>query len=84
MNKLKRIVLRLVLSFSLLISLPVFDAALFINQPIAIAATNKKTEVYITKTGKKYHKKKCGNGKFTKATLQKAKDLGLTKCKKCY
>jgi hypothetical protein len=44
----------------------------------------KSTTVLITKTGRKYHKKKCGNGKFTKTTLEKAKKDGLTKCKKCY
>lgn len=47
-----------------------------------ITAQAKSTTVYVTPTGKKYHRKKCGRGTFTKTTLAKAK--GLTKCKKCY
>lgn len=46
--------------------------------------TSAETMVYITPTGKKYHKKKCGNGTYTKVKLSKAKQMGLTKCKKCY
>lgn len=42
------------------------------------------TTVYVTKTGKKYHSHKCGNGNYYKSTLSKAKSRGLTACKKCY
>lgn len=54
----------------------------FSNAPVTVQA--KSTNVYITPTGKKYHKKKCGNGTYTKTTLKKAKAAGLTPCKKCY
>ncbi|BBF45113.1 late competence protein comeC, DNA transport [Lachnospiraceae bacterium KM106-2] len=40
--------------------------------------------VYVTKTGKKYHARKCGRGTFTKATIKAAKARGLTACSKCY
>ena len=42
------------------------------------------TTVYVTKTGSKYHKKKCGNGNFYQSTLSAAKARGLTPCEKCY
>lgn len=44
----------------------------------------KEQTVYVTRTGKKYHKRKCGNGKYYKSTLSDAKKRGLTACKKCY
>lgn len=44
----------------------------------------KEQIVYVTRTGKKYHKRKCGNGKYYKSTLSNAKKKGLTACKKCY
>ena len=40
--------------------------------------------VYVTKTGSKYHTKKCGNGTFTESTLEAAKKRGLEPCSKCY
>lgn len=60
-------------------------------QPAAIAqtiSTKKKTEeqVWIPKTGKKYHKKSsCSNMKNPeKVSLSTAKERGYTACKKCY
>lgn len=47
-------------------------------------AAKAETMVYVTSTGKKYHAKKCGSGKFSKCTLSQAKSKGLTACKKCY
>lgn len=41
-------------------------------------------EVYITKTGSKYHKGACGRGNFFATTLQDALNRGLEPCKKCY
>ena len=40
--------------------------------------------VYVTKTGSKYHNKKCGNGTYTESTLEAAKKRGLEPCSKCY
>lgn len=51
-------------------------------------STKKKTEeqVWIPKTGKKYHKKSSCSGMKDpeKASLSTAKDRGFTACKKCY
>jgi hypothetical protein len=52
--------------------------------PTAIHVQAKTQYVLVTKTGKKYHSKKCGNGKYTKTTLKKAKANKLTPCKKCF
>ncbi len=46
--------------------------------------TKEMVEVYITKTGSKYHKKAHGNGKFISTTLDDAKARGLEACKVCY
>jgi len=40
--------------------------------------------VLVTPTGSKYHRQKCGNGNYTPATLDAAKQRGLTPCAKCY
>lgn len=40
--------------------------------------------VYITKTGSKYHRGKCGKGNFFEASLQEAQSRGLETCSKCY
>lgn len=40
--------------------------------------------VYVTKTGSKYHKRKCGNGTYTPVSLSSAKSRGLSPCEKCY
>ena len=63
-------------------------ALVMVSTPIAgdvfqITASAEAT-VYVTPTGEKYHKKKCGRGTYTKEKLSKAKDRGLTACKKCY
>lgn len=56
-------------------------------------ATSKKTttkksssggSVYITRTGSKYHRCKCGNGNYYQVSLSEAKSRGLTPCSKCY
>ncbi|MBC1520391.1 hypothetical protein HB912_01875 [Listeria aquatica] len=41
-------------------------------------------QVLVTKTGSKYHNRKCGNGTYYPATLSEAKARGLTPCSKCY
>lgn len=48
-------------------------------------ATKKDDTVWITKSGKKYHRKSnCGNMKKpTKTTIDKAEKKGLKPCKKC-
>lgn len=48
------------------------------------SSTNVSQEVLITRTGKRYHKKKCGNGTYFPATLSEAQSRGLTPCKKCF
>lgn len=40
--------------------------------------------VLVTRTGEKYHNRKCGNGTYTPATLEEAQARGLTPCSKCY
>lgn len=55
--------------------------------PLGQAATealHAETMVYVTKTGSKYHTRKCGNGNFYQQTLSEAKARGLTPCSKCY
>lgn len=41
-------------------------------------------EVFITPTGKKYHRQACGKGNYSATTLEDAKSRGLEPCKKCY
>ena len=45
--------------------------------------SNESKIVYITKTGSKYHSKKCGNGTYTAVDIEEAKKKGLEPCKKC-
>lgn len=40
--------------------------------------------VLVTRTGAKYHNRKCGNGTYTPATLEQALAEGLEPCSKCY
>jgi hypothetical protein len=40
--------------------------------------------VLVTRTGEKYHTRKCGNGDYYSATLEEAQNRGLTPCAKCY
>lgn len=82
MKRLKRSLYALIISLSLVLVSPESIAGIQTNVSTEVQA--KSTTVYVTKTGKKYHKKKCGNGTYTKSTLAKAKAMGLTKCKKCY
>ena len=82
MKRLKRICYVLIVSLSLVLVSPEGISGIPTN--VASQVQAKSTTVYVTKTGKKYHKKKCGNGTYTKTTLAKAKARGLTKCKKCY
>ena len=54
--------------------------------PTKVAAA-PTTKVYITKTGKKYHYKRCRtlkrSKKIIKANIKKSKKQGLTACKVC-
>ena len=54
----------------------------------AVAKKTKPKNVYITKTGKKYHIKKCRtiktSKKITKISLKKAKKAGYKPCKICF
>ena len=47
---------------------------------------NSSSTVYITKTGKKYHRSGCSYLRKSKikTTLSKAKSRGYTPCKRCY
>lgn len=48
-------------------------------------SSKKQTvQVYYTRTGSKYHARKCGNGTYMPCTLSSAKSWGLTPCKKCF
>lgn len=50
----------------------------------ASSSTNNSRTVYVTATGKRYHyDPNCGNGTYYESTLEKAKSMGLTPCKKC-
>lgn len=40
--------------------------------------------VLVTRSGSKYHKRKCGNGTYYTTTLSSAKAKGLTPCEKCF
>lgn len=40
--------------------------------------------VLVTPTGKKYHKRACGRGNYSQATLSEAESRGLSPCSKCY
>lgn len=45
---------------------------------------DSSAEVYVTPTGKKYHfDNHCNDGTYNPSTLEKAKAIGLTPCKKC-
>ena len=47
-------------------------------------AKKKKKMVYITATGRCYHRTPCGSGTYYKVTLKRARELCLDPCKKCY
>ena len=54
------------------------------NQPLETIAV-KEQVVYITKTGKKYHKASCHHLRKSKIEMKKskAKELGYTACAVC-
>lgn len=41
-------------------------------------------QILRTKSGTKYHRRKCGNGNFFATTLNEAKAIGLSACSKCF
>ena len=82
MKCIKKLFYTFVISMSLMIISPVSIVGYQTNISTEVQAKSKS--VYVTPTGSKYHKKKCGNGTYTKTTLAKAKYAGLTPCKKCY
>ena len=56
------------------------------SKPVLSGKVKKSSSsiVYITKTGKKYHKRKSCVQKPIKTSLSKAKKMKYTHCKKCY
>ena len=48
------------------------------------ADVQAEAQVLVTKTGSKYHTRKCGNGTYYYVSLSTAKARGLTPCSKCY
>jgi hypothetical protein len=83
MKRLKRFIISLILALSLTTFSPEVNT-IQVFTPTTIHVQAKTTYVLVTRTGKKYHIKKCGNGTYYKATLKQAKARGLTPCKKCY
>lgn len=52
--------------------------------PAALQEAPKSRQVYITRTGKRYHyDNHCNGGTYFPSTLQQALAKGLTPCKKC-
>lgn len=86
MKMFKKLWLGIAMVLSLTLATPVATPAITNTSHTIEVDSITKTEVmvYVTPTGKKYHTHKCGNGKYTKTTLKKAKARGLTPCKKCY
>lgn len=83
MNRFKKVIISILIALSLTIVTP----ELVPNQIYEPSITHiqaKTKYVYITRTGSKYHTHKCGNGTYYRATLKKAKSLGLKPCKKCF
>jgi hypothetical protein len=81
----KKLVLLLVLFGSLLFVAPVQHVVA--QQPtVQLAEDPQSTTVYITKTGKKYHKDGCRylSQSKIKTTLKEAKANGYTPCKVCH
>ncbi|HHV10130.1 MAG TPA: hypothetical protein GXX75_07630 [Clostridiales bacterium] len=83
MKRAKKLFITLLLSLSLTTVAPDF-ITLQLHMPAVTQVQAKTKNVLMTKTGKKYHIKKCGNGTYYKVTLKKAESLGLTPCKKCF
>jgi len=83
MKRFKKTLISLLIILSITTAAPDFTT----NQiylPTVIHVQAKTQYVLVTKTGKKYHTKKCGNGTYSKSTLKKAKASRLTPCKKCF
>jgi len=54
------------------------------QQAAQAAATPQGNQVYVTRTGKRYHyDNSCNGGTYYPSTLEKAKAMGLTPCNKC-
>jgi hypothetical protein len=80
----KKLISLLVLVCSLLFVAPVTHVA---QQPnVQLADDPQSTTVYITQTGKKYHKDGCRylSQSKIKTTLKEAKANGFTACKVCH
>lgn len=73
-KKTRRIILGILLSFFIM-------SAGYTDSVLRVQA---EETVYVTKTGSKYHKRKCGNGTYTPVSLSSAKSRGLSPCEKCY
>lgn len=70
----KRIVLSIILSFFMIFSTTV----------VPITSVQAETMVLVTRTGSKYHTHKCGNGTYYESTLSAALARGLEPCQKCF
>lgn len=57
-----------------------------VEEPVVSNNSGSSTMVWITKSGKKYHRSSsCSNMKNpSQVTLEKAQSLGYTPCSKCY
>ncbi|NDI77318.1 hypothetical protein DYH56_05715 [Psychrilyobacter piezotolerans] len=58
-----------------------------IGEKITVNKSNEKIEhvVYITKSGKKYHRESCRYNKNTRAmSVEEARGRGLEACKVCW
>ena len=54
------------------------------NGTASSAQQPAQKQVYVTKTGKKYHySSSCNGGTYTASTLSAARARGLTPCEKC-
>lgn len=48
------------------------------------ASTTVFATVYVTRTGSKYHNRKCGRGTYMASSLESAQARGLDPCAKCF
>ena len=63
---------------------PATQPAASVAGSTAPAPEPTEEQVYISKTGKRYHKSsKCSGGKYTQVPISEAISRGLTPCKKC-
>lgn len=90
MKHLRKTLTNFVIAVSIVFIAPNFtnpapDLSTFHTYTQTIVHVQAKTKyVLITRTGKKYHLRKCGRGTYYKTTLKNAKAMGLTPCKKCF